>query len=51
VLVYFSKAKQGHTIKKVEKGKWIWYIVISAGMKFRNKKEFQYGILAYISPF
>jgi hypothetical protein len=27
------------------------YILISAGMKFRNKKKFRYGIPAYIGPF
>jgi hypothetical protein len=31
----------------MEKDKWIQYILICAGMKFRNKKKFQYGILAH----
>jgi hypothetical protein len=29
----------------MEKCKWVKYTLISAGMKFRNKKKFRYGIL------
>jgi hypothetical protein len=29
----------------------IVYILVSAGMKFRNKEEFEYGIPAYTGPF
>jgi hypothetical protein len=35
----------------MEKGKWIWYMLISASMKFRNKNKFWYGIPAYTGPF
>jgi hypothetical protein len=30
---------------------YIAYILISAGMKFRNKEKFRYGIPAYTGPF
>jgi hypothetical protein len=46
--VYYLKAKQGYTVRKTEKDKWICYI--SAGMKFRNK-TFRYSIPAYTCPF
>jgi hypothetical protein len=39
VAVYFLKAKQGYTVRKVEKGKWIQYIMISAGLKLRDKRS------------
>jgi hypothetical protein len=52
VPVYFLKAKQGYTVRKLKKkGKWIWYIMISAGMKFRNKNKSQYGIPTCTGPF
>jgi hypothetical protein len=51
VPAYFSKAKQGYTVIKMKKHKWIQYILISASLKFWNKKKFQYGILVYTSPF
>jgi hypothetical protein len=51
VLIYFLKAKQGYTVRKMEKDKWVLYILISAGMKFRNKKKFQYDITACTGPF
>jgi hypothetical protein len=35
----------------MERDKWIYYILISAGMKFRNKKKFQYGIPAQPAHF
>jgi hypothetical protein len=31
----------------MEEDKWIYYVFISAGMKFRNKKKFLYGIPAH----
>jgi hypothetical protein len=34
----------------MEKDKWVLYILISAGMKFRNKKKFQYDITACTGP-
>jgi hypothetical protein len=46
--VYFLKAKQGYTVSKFKKV--IDYILISAGMIFRNRK-FRYGIPAYTGPF
>jgi hypothetical protein len=36
VPVYFLKAKQGYTVRKMD--------IDGAGMKFRNKKKFRYGI-------
>jgi hypothetical protein len=47
VLVYFLKAKQGYSVRGIERDKWIDYILVSAGMKFRKKKKFRYGIPAY----
>jgi hypothetical protein len=38
------RAKQGYIVRKIEKDKWLYYILVSAGMKFRNKKKFRYGI-------
>jgi hypothetical protein len=35
----------------MENDKWIQYILINAGMKFRNKKKFRYSIPAYTGPF
>jgi hypothetical protein len=49
--MYFFKAKQKYTIRKMKKDKWLWCILKSAGMKFRNKKKFGYGIPAYTGPF
>jgi hypothetical protein len=49
VPVFFLKAKQGYNIRKIGKYKWIQYILISAGMKFRNKKKFQH-IPAHFEP-
>jgi hypothetical protein len=37
--------------KNIEKYKQIHYILISAGMKFRNKKKFLYGMPAHTGPF
>jgi hypothetical protein len=31
--------------------KWVQYVLIGAGMKFRNKKKFRYGIPPYTGPF
>jgi hypothetical protein len=36
--------------EKMESDKWIWYILVSAGMKFGHKKMFWYGIPAYTGP-
>jgi hypothetical protein len=47
VPVCFLKVKQGYTIRKMEEDKWIYYVFISAGMKFSNKKKFLYGIPAH----
>jgi hypothetical protein len=49
VQAYFLKAKQGYVVRKVEKYKWIYsyYIFISTGMKFRNKKKFRYATPLY----
>jgi hypothetical protein len=44
---YFLKAKQGYSVRGIERDKWIDYILVSAGMKFRNKKKFRYGIPSY----
>jgi hypothetical protein len=35
----------------VEKDKWIYYILLSAGTKFGNKSKFRYNIPAYTGPF
>jgi hypothetical protein len=35
------------TSENGKKDKWIYYILIRAGMKFRNKKKFRYDILAH----
>jgi hypothetical protein len=35
--------------KKIDK--WIQYVLMSTGMKFRNRKKFQYDIPAYTGPF
>jgi hypothetical protein len=43
-----SRPKQGYTAREMENGKWI---LISAGVKFRNEKKFRYGIPAYTDPF
>jgi hypothetical protein len=51
MLIYFLKAKQRYTVRKMEKDKWMYYILISAGMKFKNTKKFQCGIQAYTGPF
>jgi hypothetical protein len=37
VPVYFLKEKQGYIVRQIEKDKWI---LMSAGMKFRNIKNF-----------
>jgi hypothetical protein len=50
-LVYVLKAKQGYTVRKIEKYEWIWCLLVSAGMKFSNRKNFRYGIPAYTGPF
>jgi hypothetical protein len=47
VPVYFLKMKQGYTVRIMETDKWIRYILISAGMKFRNRKKFRYGTPAH----
>jgi hypothetical protein len=50
VPVHKLKAKQGYTVRKMEKDKMdTVYLHICARMKFRNKKKFQYDIPAYIS--
>jgi hypothetical protein len=46
VSVYFLKAKQVYTVRKMEKDKWIYYIFVSAGMEFGNK--FLRGIPAHV---
>jgi hypothetical protein len=38
-------------LERMEIVKWISYILIRAGMKFRKKKKFRYGIPAYTGPF
>jgi hypothetical protein len=38
-IIYFLKVKQGYTDRKMGKDKWILYMLISAGIKFRNKKS------------
>jgi hypothetical protein len=48
--MYFLEVKQGYSAEKWKKING-YSIFISAGMKFRNKKEFWYDILAYTSPF
>jgi hypothetical protein len=37
-------------VRNIKIVKWIWYILISAGMKFNNKTKFRYGIPAYTVP-
>jgi hypothetical protein len=54
--VYFLKAKQGYTVRKMKKKIYIYIrpyrpMLISSGTKFRNKKKFQYGMPAYTGPF
>jgi hypothetical protein len=45
------KAKQGNTVRtRKRRDKWTEYLLISAGMKFRNKNKFWYGIPAYTGP-
>jgi hypothetical protein len=44
------KGKQGYTVRKMEKN-ISGYILVSAGIKFGNKKKFRYSIPAYTSPF
>jgi hypothetical protein len=51
VPIYFIQVTQGYTVRKIDKEKWISYILVSAGMKFRNKKKFRYGIPAHTGPF
>jgi hypothetical protein len=48
---YLLIAKQGYTVREMEKDKQVYYILISAGMKFRNKKKFRHNIPAYTGPF
>jgi hypothetical protein len=45
------KAKQGYTVKKMGKFKWLPHVLIVAGMKFRNRKRLWYGVLAYTGQF
>jgi hypothetical protein len=33
------------------KDKWVYYILISSGMKFRKKKKYRYVIPIYTVPF
>jgi hypothetical protein len=33
----FIGAKQGYTVRKLEKDKWIYYISVSAGLKLGTK--------------
>jgi hypothetical protein len=48
VPVYFLKAKQEYTVRKMKKKiNGSSHIPISAGIKFRNKKKFWYGIPAH----
>jgi hypothetical protein len=49
--VHFLKAKQGYTVRKKAEDKWTLYILISAGMKFRNKHKFRYGIPAHTGTY
>jgi hypothetical protein len=51
VPVYFLKAKQGYTVRKMETDKWTYCIMISEHIKFSNKKKFWYGMTAYTDPF
>jgi hypothetical protein len=54
VPVYFLKAKQGYTVREMEKDIYVRpysSMLISSGTKFRNKKKFQYGMPAYTGPF
>lgn len=37
--VYFIKEKQEYTVRNVEKVKWIYHILISAGMKYRKYRS------------
>jgi hypothetical protein len=50
VSVYFLRVKRGYAFK-IEEAKWIEYMLISAAMKFSNKRKFWYGIPAYTDPF
>jgi hypothetical protein len=36
VPVYFLKTKQGYAVRNIKRDKWIYYILISAGIKFRQ---------------
>jgi hypothetical protein len=59
VPVYFLKAKQVYTVRNMEKFELIYiyiyiyrlYILISVGMKLRNKKKFRCDIPACTGPF
>jgi hypothetical protein len=48
VPVYFLKTKQGYTVRKNGETKMVMqYILVSAGVKFRTKRKFRYGVLAH----
>jgi hypothetical protein len=47
VPIYFLKDIQPKMVKNI----CIYYTLISAGMKFRNKKTYRYGIPVYTGPF
>jgi hypothetical protein len=52
VPVYVIKAKQGYTVRKMEENiNGYSFILRSAGMKFRKKMKFRYGMPAYTGPF
>jgi hypothetical protein len=46
---HFVKVKQEYYVRKMEKING-YFILIIAGMKFRNKKQFRYGVPAYTGP-
>jgi hypothetical protein len=50
VPVYFLKAKQGYTIRKMEKDMDILYIY-KCRYEIQEQKEVWYGILVYTGPF
>jgi hypothetical protein len=51
VSLYLLKAKQENAFRNMERYKWIYYILVSAGVKFRNRKKFRFGIPVYTGPF
>jgi hypothetical protein len=45
------ESKRGYFVRKKLEKKLIYYILVYAGMKFRNKKKFLYVIPEYTDPF